>query len=135
MKIYTSYYGKLRKLSEHDIVPIAISIYPPKYYQGNMMKELAPTKQILHMENPQYSDRFQKEILDKLNPHEIVKKAIGLGFGKDVALLCFEVPTDFCHRQLVAKWLNDAGYEVEEFYEPEKKVEPKKPVVEQASLF
>ena len=26
---------------------------------------------------------------------------------KDIALCCYEKPTDFCHRHLVAEWLNN----------------------------
>lgn len=31
-----------------------------------------------------------------------------------VIFLCYEKSSDFCHRKLFAKWLNNAGYECEE---------------------
>jgi uncharacterized protein (DUF488 family) len=33
----------------------------------------------------------------------------------NIALVCYEKPTDFCHRHLVADWLKEHGYECEEF--------------------
>ena len=37
------------------------------------------------------------------------------GYDKDVALVCYEKPSDFCHRHLVADWLNKNGFECKEF--------------------
>lgn len=28
----------------------------------------------------------------------------------DIALICYEKPSDFCHRHLVAQWLRDNGF-------------------------
>ena len=35
-------------------------------------------------------------------------------FDIDFALVCYEKPSDFCHRHLVADWLNKNGYDCEE---------------------
>lgn len=35
--------------------------------------------------------------------------------GKDIALICYEKPSDFCHRHLVAEWLNQNGYRCDEW--------------------
>lgn len=32
-----------------------------------------------------------------------------------IALICYERPTDFCHRHLVSKWLNENHIECKEF--------------------
>lgn len=32
-----------------------------------------------------------------------------------IALICYEKPSDFCHRHLVAEWLNQNGYKCEEW--------------------
>ena len=53
-----------------------------------------------------------------------------LANGKDVALCCYEKPGDFCHRHLVAKWMNEKlGVQIEEFGVS------KKPTYIQTSLF
>lgn len=31
-----------------------------------------------------------------------------------IALVCYEKSGDFCHRHIVADWLNQAGYDVKE---------------------
>lgn len=35
--------------------------------------------------------------------------------GKKICLICFEKPTDFCHRHLVADWLTKNGFQCEEY--------------------
>ena len=118
MKIYTSYFAKLRKIPE-SIVPISISLYPPKGYSGEEYKKLAPTSQILRAwkNNPDelvYSAAFY-EMLNQYSPDEIYNNLSELSYGRDCVLLCFEKTGSFCHRHLVAKWLTDAGYVVEEW--------------------
>jgi uncharacterized protein (DUF488 family) len=43
-----------------------------------------------------------------------MKEILELG-GENAILLCYENADSFCHRQLVAKWLNDNGYFIEEY--------------------
>jgi uncharacterized protein (DUF488 family) len=55
---------------------------------------------------------YRTEILDKLDPHKIIKD---LG-GDNFILLCWEAPGEFCHRRVVAAWLRKrTGVLVEEF--------------------
>ena len=68
-----------------------------------------------------YTERFEKEILDKLNPEDVVKELLtlagnfkGVNYSPEIVLVCYEKPTDFCHRHLVADWLNEYGYDVQE---------------------
>ena len=40
----------------------------------------------------------------------------GFNVGEnDIALICYEKPSDFCHRHLVAEWLNQNGFKCEEW--------------------
>jgi uncharacterized protein (DUF488 family) len=48
----------------------------------------------------QYTIRYNR-ILEKLNPNKVIKD-----LPDKSILLCWEEPGDFCHRQLVARWLN-----------------------------
>ena len=41
-KIYTSYFGNLHKIKDKGIVPISISAFPPKWYNGEKLRFLAP---------------------------------------------------------------------------------------------
>lgn len=120
--IYTSYFGRLKQLS-FEIVPVSICVKPPVWYRGLQYKKLAPSYDILmeYKRDPnieRYTRRFQKEILDRLDPEEVVKDLNTLIKSDthtfEAALMCYEKPTDFCHRQLVAEWLIKNNFEVEE---------------------
>jgi hypothetical protein len=55
------------------------------------------------------------ESLDK----EAVRRALE-GFGDNVILLCYEKPGDFCHRHIVADWLeSNFGMRVDEYDQAE----------------
>ena len=94
---------------------IGISIGTPKFFYEHTMKELAPRYDMLQMPEDAYRIEFAK-ILNRLNAFEVLKRIKTIANEKDVALLCYEKPNDFCHRHLVAEWLKkEAGFEVKEF--------------------
>lgn len=44
------------------------------------------------------------------------RMAHGFNDGEnDIALICYEKPSDFCHRHLVSEWLNQNGFKCEEW--------------------
>ena len=56
--------------------------------------------------------------MDQLNAVDVIKELNYLVpnvNGKNIALICYEKPSDFCHRHLVAEWLNDNGFKCEEW--------------------
>ena len=115
MEIYTSYFAKERKLKEKGIVPIGIARFPPKYFLGQRLFELAPRADMLKMSEEQYDREFNK-ILSKLNPQMIYEHIKIISGGHDAALLCFEKSGDPCHRYMVADWLNiELGLNIKEF--------------------
>lgn len=119
MKIYTSYFAKIRKFPE-NIMPIAICRMPPAGYTGVVYKALAPSYDILfqYKANPDeklYTERYNKEILDKIDLKSVIEELERISHGKDIALICFEKSSDFCHRHIVADKLKAMGYDVTEF--------------------
>lgn len=123
--IYTSYFAKLNKLPPY-IIPISIAGKAPAWYKGLQYKKLAP-KYGFFMEwkqnhdNNFYIEHFQKEVLDELNYDDVIKDLLlsvgnikGLNYYPQIALICYEKPTDFCHRHIVADWFNKNGIKVEE---------------------
>ena len=133
MKIYTSYFGNLKKLAKEGIKPVAISLYPPKWYSGAKIGILAPQRPLLKMQEKEYTVAF-KEMLSTITTEQIEFVLKQQDEGKPIALLCYEVPTDFCHRHLVAKWLNKKyGLNVTEFV-PKESPKNQTPV-EQPKLF
>lgn len=119
-KIYTSYFGNLRKLKENDIVPISIALWRPRFYCGAMIPELAPTKFMLSDEcSMELYVKMYKEKLAHIYSGSIIKRIEEIGKGKDVALLCYEKPGDFCHRHMFAEWFTKTtGIHVDEFVAP-----------------
>ena len=91
--------------------------------RGLQYKKLAP-KYGFFMEwkknhdNDYYIEHFQKEVLDELDATTVVNELNYLVpnvNGKNITLICYEKPSDFCHRHLVAEWLNQNGFKCEEW--------------------
>lgn len=118
--IYTSYFANIRNLPD-TIVPISICGEAPDAYKGLQYKVLAPKfrffqKWKLDHDNDSYVESFKKEVLDTITPVEVETRLYKLFAGKDVALICYEKPGDFCHRHLVAEWPTKAGIKCEEYH-------------------
>lgn len=127
MKIYTSYFAKIKKMKEHFpyglcVVSIAQKDPGPEF-SANSCKKLAPPWYVLkaYKENgdkEQYIRDYKRLVLDNIDPHKVYeafKQRAGYG---DIVLVCYEKSGDFCHRHIIAQWLRDAGYEAEEWVEP-----------------
>lgn len=123
--IYTSYFGKLKSLP-NNIVPISICAKAPDWYKGLQYKKLAPKYDFLmqwkkNHDNEYYIKCFNEQVLDKfINASEVMFDLGNLvynhvGYYADIALICYEKPSDFCHRHLVADWLKKSGYECMEW--------------------
>lgn len=122
--IYTSYFAKLKSLPD-NIVPISICGKAPDWYKGLQYKKLAP-KYDFFMEwkknhnNDYYIKCFNEQVLDKLDILTVIRNLIDLTISagqtnKNICLICYEKPSDFCHRHLVAEWLRKNGFECEEW--------------------
>ena len=109
--IYTSYFAKLKKLPEH-IVPISICGKAPEWYKGLQYKKLAPKYDFFmkwkqNHDNDYYIKCFNEQVLNELNPYEVLDELYNLSKDKDIALICYEKSSDFCHRHLVREWFNN----------------------------
>ena len=95
---------------------VAICLYPPIDWTGLRFPSLAPDTQIFYaiknksISREQYIQQYNEHILGELDPAFIYKL-----FERNV-LLCWEPPGEFCHRRLVAAWIQDKlGIEVPEW--------------------
>lgn len=135
MKIYTSYFGLFRQFPQ-DAVPISIALYSPDWFQGICYDKLAPDPMLLREwhalhDKDLYIETYNDEVLSKLsqvsvvndlmmlargyNPSDLVEEDVSLQEDRDVILLCYEPIGEFCHRHLVAQWLQAAGYHCDEW--------------------
>lgn len=139
MRIYTSYFSNGRKLAADNVLMVGIALFPPKWFQGISLKQLAPSYSIFHdkpFSEEKYTRRFKAEVLSRLDPYWVIETLERIGNGRDVAICCYEKPGDFCHRHIVAEWLmENTGVEVIEFGEGDEGKEPEKPQPRQLSLF
>lgn len=103
-KLFTSYYARSGK----DPKAIAISAKAPFFYKGRFYSPLAPTWDLLRAyKSGQVDERGYTEwylrLLNKerkLTPQQVVDE---LEDGS--ILLCYEGPGKFCHRHIVAEWI------------------------------
>lgn len=118
IKLYTSYFGKLSLLRQAGIFPICIARGIPKFYGGAVNQIVAPYSWMLSdkISREEYIDAYKNQVLKHVDPDMFYKQCVEMSQGKDVALLCYEKPSDFCHRHLLAEWLKEKlGMDVREF--------------------
>jgi uncharacterized protein (DUF488 family) len=58
----------------------------------------------------EYEDRYKKEVLNKLDVHQVAKDLMGK------LCLCWEKDFSRCHRNLVRCWLKEHGYRAREAF-------------------
>lgn len=120
MRIYTGNFENMDKILADDKVVVAICLKCPADYTGFWIPELAPTQELLHEYHQNcdvktYTEKYI-EILSTLNADSIYNKLLEFSAEKDVVMLCYEPVGDFCHRHLVAHWLEEQlGERVEEW--------------------
>ena len=135
--IYTSYFAKLKSLPD-NIIPISISGKAPDWYTGVQYKKLAPKYDFFmkwkeNHDNDYYIKCFNERVLNVISAKEVLSDIYKLLPEKfkdnlesdiynwfdnpfnHIALICYEKPSDFCHRHLVADWLNKNGFRCEEW--------------------
>lgn len=108
--IYTGYYSQIKEYESNGLIPVGISGKIPDGFNGARYQQLAPKytwwKQWHdeHMSNDWFVEKYYETVLNQLNPAIVLQDLQKI--GKDVVLLCYETPEKFCHRHIVAQWLN-----------------------------
>lgn len=120
MKIFTSYFGNIRKLKQAGVIPIGISLGRNKYIPCEYLSYLAPKRYMLDDKwtDEEYIKMYREDVLSKVSIDVLREsiRRISEDWTKDVALLCYEKPGDFCHRHIFAEWMKEqTGYEIKEF--------------------
>lgn len=105
----TSYFGRVGSKAFKDrglrLVSIARSA---RYFSGESYPDLFPTWDMIRLEDEEEYERlYRKRILDKLDPLKVWEDL------QDAVILCHEKAEDiesgktFCHRHMVARWLEE----------------------------
>lgn len=119
MKIYTSYFAMSNKIPK-DLCQISICLNTPTWFNGKEYDKLAPKweffkpwkyetygKEDLYHNNDYYISEYESLVTGDLYIEEVIRDLKRLSSGKDVVLMCYEKPGDFCHRFLAAKWIEE----------------------------
>lgn len=129
--IYTSYFARVRELSEHGVTLISVSRTCPetKFMPTVYLQGLAPSWDLLRdfkggkCTEEEYTKRYLNEIRYTLKESGSLLKRYAKE-GNDCALLCWEGKNKFCHRHILAQALHEEfGYEIEEWDPPKPKKE------------
>lgn len=109
----TSNFSRICRQPDDFKNSVSIALREPKWYRGRRYPALAPRREMLKIDEATYRVEYQK-ILDNLDPQKVFDD-----LGEDAILLCWEAPGKFCHRRLVAEWLEKhLGRPVPELQEP-----------------
>ncbi len=109
------------KRAGYHCVSIALT---SKYFQGDRFKPLMPDWSYMKAPLDEYTKKFN-DGLKKLDARKIGNDLHRISGGKNVVLLCHEKQSEFCHRHLVAKWLEtELNIEVKELGKMEVKIYP-----------
>lgn len=123
--IYTSYFGQMKNFPD-NFEPICVSRWKPKWYTGRAMIALAPSDRLLRWwrasnKDEQAQEKYKQQYMAMLNQYSPIVVAttitsIARTRGPDVipVLVCFE-KDGFCHRHLIAEWLNEHGIDCKEW--------------------
>lgn len=82
---------------------VSISRGKPKWYDGRTYDALAPPWNLVHEHDEEtFRRKYKRQVLDKLDPVQVVYE-----LGDGAVMLCWEAPGEFCHRRVVAEWLEE----------------------------
>ena len=118
--IYTGYYAKIKEYADAGLRLLSISRTKPGFAKDCIdVPPLFPDEKILwghkkgDIDNMEYTSKYLAQ-LDDIGIDRIIK-TIQI-FGDDVVLLCWESPEKFCHRHILADYINrNSDLVVEEF--------------------
>lgn len=121
--IYTGYYAKLKEYENAGLTPIAVSGVIPKFYTDRYRyMDFAPRYSFFKawkdkvISDSEYTKMYE-DYLNTLNKEEIEFDFKEYNTKEhNCILICYEKIGDFCHRHILANWLNkNFGYEVKEY--------------------
>ena len=117
--MFTGYFGNLKNYPQNKGYKFISIARFNKFWCGEEYIKLAPPAEIIKIEDENlYTKIYYEKVLNKLNPKEVYAE-----LGDNAVLLCYEKWDDikdgktFCHRRIVAKWLEEnLGIKVEELH-------------------
>ena len=128
----TSYYSNpLIREGKYFLVPISNSIPKGLRTDGMQLDIIPDWKKIVepYKQGLIDAEEYQKRYFNQLDKSKGIIlsslkmfRNIATKYNKEIVFLCFEKSGDFCHRHILAKWIEEqTGETVEELKAPESK--------------
>ena len=116
--IYTSCYS----LNANSPDAIAISHVVPEYFEGKTLSKLAPTGDMLRKFKDDCLNykpiNYRKAYIDLLKARGITPQSLIEEIPDGAVLLCYEPAGEFCHRRVLAEWIEqETGFVIPETLE------------------
>ena len=120
-QVSTGYFARAKEYAARGYALVSIARTAPWFLAKELnvypCEMLNPTKEILaYKDKPELYEKLYKDfILRILSVERLIDYLKGIAHQEQkdkVVLMCYESPEKFCHRHLVAEWLNkEAGLE------------------------
>lgn len=117
-QFYTSYYAKKGR----DPKAVSISARAPSYFHGRWYLHLAPSWEIINgvkyggWSEADYTSAYLSLLV---NERGLTPERVASDLDDGSILLCYERSDDFCHRHIVAEWIeSNTGIVVREWRDP-----------------
>lgn len=120
ISVFTSCFKFSKGLDPDRYFVVSISRFPPRGFKGYKCFELAPSADLLKrfkggLSQYHYGVRYRRDVLEAIDVHKVFEDLAVRACGRDIVLCCFEPPFDFCHRRLLARYVQEVwGYSIEE---------------------
>lgn len=115
--MFTGYFGKMKSYPKDNGYRYVSIARFNRFWHGDEFKKLAPPAEVIKIEDIDlYTKLYYEKVLNKLNAKQVLEE-----LGDNAVLLCYEKWSDiekgttFCHRRIVADWLEkELGIKVKE---------------------
>lgn len=137
--IYTSNYARIKQFTQEipDAHVVATSCWVAHWHKGSIDEqklEIAPDWDMVKAIKGGAIDEkeYERQYINLLKYRKINAKQLIKELPNNTFLLCFEKPTDFCHRHTLANWVYEqCGFRIIEWKTiKERETEQKKNIVE-----
>ena len=101
--MFTSYFAVYRGPTE---LGVCIALMKPRWHKGPSYPDLFPTPEIFQRyrnshDIESYAKAYRADVLDKLDAKKVYDDL------KGKVVLCYETSDKFCHRHIIADWIEE----------------------------
>ena len=124
-KIYTSSFPRNARNPNSIAICRTISrwVREDLGFNGPHLKTLAPSSTLVFHDRKEQKisdDEYRRRYLQELKRQNLTPESIIDTLPDGAILLCYEPPGKFCHRRILAEWIeNEIGFEIPEWLTPE----------------